>query len=253
MNRNIVAGNWKMNLRLQEGLDLAHILASELGPADFAQAQVILGAPYIHLPGVVEAVQGIAGLHVAAQNIHQEDRGAYTGEISAEMLQSLGCGYAIIGHSERRQYFGETNALLFTKVQKALEYGIKPIYCLGETLEERENGTTFSVVDRQLREGVFGLNAEQFGSVVIAYEPIWAIGTGKTATPEQAQEVHKFLRGQVAQHFGDDAATQVTLLYGGSVKPKNAPELFACPDIDGGLVGGASLKVEDFLAIIRSF
>jgi triosephosphate isomerase len=253
MRRKIAAGNWKMNLRLMQGVDLAQIIVEGLEPADLAKAEVIMAPPAIHLSGVAEVAATLHGVSVAAQNLHQEDSGAYTGEISAEMIQSAGCQYVLVGHSERRQYNGETNDLLYLKVQKAIEFDLSPIYCLGETLKDREANRTFAVVEAQLKDGVFGLDAENFGKVILAYEPVWAIGTGVTASPEQAQEVHAFLRGLVAQRYGEEVALETSILYGGSVKPGNAKELFSCPDIDGGLVGGASLNAEDFLAIVRSF
>lgn len=253
MRRKIAAGNWKMNLRLMEGIDLAQMIVDGLEPADLARANVIMATPAIHLAGVAEIAADLHGVFVSAQNLHQEDSGAYTGEISGEMIQSAGCEYVLVGHSERREYNGEDNALLFLKVQKALECGLSPIYCFGESLKQRESNQTFAVVEEQLKDGVFGLDAADFGKVILAYEPIWAIGTGVTASPEQAQEVHAFLRGLIAQRYGDEVALETSILYGGSVKPGNAKELFACPDIDGGLVGGASLKADDFLAIVRSF
>lgn len=215
--------------------------------------EVIFAPPYVHLQAVAQLVKGNPNFHVAGQNVHHEDKGAYTGEVSASMLASIGCSHAIIGHSERRQYFKEDNALLATKVSKALAHGLSPIYCLGESLAQREAEETFAVVQAQLSEGLFALSAEDFARVIVAYEPIWAIGTGVTASPEQAQEVHAFLRGLIRDKYGAETAENCSILYGGSVKPANAQELFGQADIDGGLVGGASLKSRDFVEIIKAF
>ena len=190
---------------------------------------------------------------VGAQNVSDQEAGAYTGEVSAAMLESMELDYCIVGHSERRAYYHETDAIVAAKVNRLLEHNIRPIVCCGEVLEEREAGKQFEVVKRQITDGLFHLSAEQFADVVIAYEPVWAIGTGKTATPEQAQEIHAFIRGLIAEKYGDEVADNTSILYGGSCKPSNAKELFSCPDIDGGLIGGASLKAADFMGIVTAF
>ncbi len=214
--------------------------------------EMILAVPFIDLVGIAAQLQGHPSIGLAAQNLHQEDAGAYTGEISGGMLREAGCQYVLVGHSERREYFGETNALLLKKVKQALKHGLTPIYCFGETLAEHDAGQTFAVVARQLMEGIYALDVTEFGKVIFAYEPVWAIGTGKVATPAQAQQVHAHVRSLLSSHYGAAAAQLATILYGGSVKPDNARELFACVDIDGGLVGGASLKVADFVAIANA-
>lgn len=251
MRKRIAAGNWKMNLGLKEAHDLAAAIAAGLTEEDLTHTEVVLAPPFTHLSRVLDAAAGKIG--IAGQNLHQEEKGAYTGEISASMLTSVGCSHVLIGHSERRQYFGEDNALLLAKVRQALAHGLTPVYCLGETLEQREAGHTFAIVEAQLREGTFAFSATEFGKLVLAYEPVWAIGTGVTASPAQAQEVHAHLRQLVRTQYGEEVADSTSILYGGSVKPANARELFACPDIDGGLVGGASLKADAFLEIVRSF
>ena len=192
-------------------------------------------------------------LKIAAQNVHQNTEGAFTGEVSTTMLASLNIPYSLVGHSERRQYFGETNAILYTKVRNLLDSKIIPIYCIGETNEEYESGKRLEVIENQLSQCVFHLNEIDFSKVIIAYEPVWAIGTGKSATPEQAQEVHKFIRSLIEKKYNSNIAESTTILYGGSVKPDNAKDLFSQPDIDGGLVGGASLKENDFMAILNGF
>lgn len=215
-------------------------------------AEVIFAPPFPFLGLVQHFIKGDSRFKLAAQNIHDAAQGAYTGEVSAAMLASVGATYVILGHSERRAYFGEDNAWLAKKVNRALETGLSPIFCVGETLDEREQNRTFEVVGSQLAEGLFHLSADQLRQVVIAYEPVWAIGTGKTATPEQAQEVHAFIRKQLADQYGSTVAEGISILYGGSVKPNNAKELFSQPDIDGGLVGGASLDSRDFAEIIKA-
>lgn len=249
MRQKIVAGNWKMNL----GPVAARNFVADLleGYARYCpqNPSLILAVPFVDLTVVKSLLQGPASIHLAAQNLHQEDSGAYTGEVSGGMLREAGCTAVLVGHSERRQYFGEDNALLLKKVRQAVKHGLTAIYCFGETLAERESHRTFDVVGQQLEEGLFPLPATDIAQVILAYEPVWAIGTGKVATPAQAQEVHAHVRGLLRTHYGDEVAQGITILYGGSVKPDNAHELFACPDIDGGLVGGASLVVGDFLAI----
>lgn len=252
MRKQIAAGNWKMNLDAEQAQGLVSEVMGIFQDEINNQAEVIFGAPAIFLATVQHLAKDHPQFHVAAQNIHQEAKGAFTGDISANMVASVGVTHVIIGHSERRQYYGEDNALLEKKLRIALDHGLTPIYCLGEVLSDRESGNTFDVVSQQLSEATFGLNAEDFGKLVIAYEPVWAIGTGKTASPEQAQEVHAYLRGMIRQQFGEGIADNTSILYGGSVKPGNAVELFGCPDIDGGLVGGASMKSADFTAIIKA-
>ena len=250
MRKKIVAGNWKMNTTVAAGEQLAKDIVAALGqvPAD---VQLIIAPPFTHLATVAGVIKGTP-VALSAQNCADQPKGAFTGEVSAEMIAGTGCKYTILGHSERRQYYGETSATLTAKMALALENGLSPIYCVGEKLEERNAGNHFNVIKAQLEEVLFSLDAEQMSKVVIAYEPVWAIGTGVTATSEQAQEVHKFIRKTLAAKFGA-LAEDITILYGGSCKPGNAKELFACPDIDGGLIGGASLKADDFIAIARSY
>ncbi|WP_367389399.1 triose-phosphate isomerase [Lewinella sp. LCG006] len=247
--KNIVAGNWKMNKDYEEGRTLAREVVAKLQPSDTI---VVLGAPFIHLKGVSHIISEVNNLCLAAQNCHQEEDGAYTGEISTTMLRSVGCDYVILGHSERRDYFEESNQLINAKVKKTLAAGMLPIFCCGEQLPVREAGDHEKLVAQQVKEGLFDLSAEDFSKVVIAYEPVWAIGTGVTASPEQAQEMHAFIRSLVAEHYGEDLANATSILYGGSVKPSNAKELFSQKDVDGGLVGGASLNASDFLAIVAA-
>jgi triosephosphate isomerase len=251
MRKNIVAGNWKMNNTLNEGISLAEeiVAASDLDP----DVQVVLGTPFIHLTNVSSIVEDSSNIEVSAQNCSDKESGAYTGEISTDMIKSTGAKYVIIGHSERRQYFSESNELLAEKVNRTLSSGLVPIFCCGEPLEIREADTQYDYVCNQLTAGLFHLSEEEFSKIVLAYEPIWAIGTGKTASSEQAQEMHAKLRTHLADKYGNEAADNLSILYGGSCKPSNAEELFACPDVDGGLIGGASLKSEDFVAIVNSF
>ena len=248
--KQIVAGNWKMNKDYEAGRDLTKSIVDKLKPSD---TLVILGTPYIHLMNTSRIIKDVSNLELAAQNCHQEESGAYTGEISADMLKSCGVGYVILGHSERRAYFGETDELIAKKVDVVLSKGMQPIYCCGEPLEVREAGTQNELVGEQVKQALFHLSAEDFGKVVIAYEPVWAIGTGKTASPEQAQEMHAYIRGLVKEQYDAEVAEGVSILYGGSVKPNNAKEIFGQADVDGGLIGGASLKAEDFIAIVNSF
>ncbi len=250
MRKQIAAGNWKMNLDAKQAKTLAYEIISSY--SSNSTVEVIFGVPSIFLATIQEMAGGRAHVHVAAQNIHQAENGAYTGEISAEMVASVGVTHVILGHSERRQYFGEDDEVLALKLRIALDHGLTPIFCIGEVLAEREAGQTFEVVGAQLANAAFGLSAEDFSKLIIAYEPVWAIGTGKTASPEQAQEVHAHLRGLIEGKYGAEIAEGTSILYGGSVKPSNAEELFACADIDGGLVGGASLKSADFTAIIQA-
>ena len=215
--------------------------------------QVVLIPPFIHLTGLQTLVGSNEQISVGAQNCHHEESGAFTGEVSAAMLVSAGIDYVVLGHSERREYFGETDDLLFNKVLHAINHGLSPIYCCGEKLESRETGDHEKVVGQQVEEALFGLTVAQLKKVVIAYEPVWAIGTGKTATAEQAQEMHGFIRGKIAERFDQETADAISILYGGSVKPANANKIFAQPDVDGGLIGGASLKSRDFTDIAKAF
>jgi triosephosphate isomerase len=253
MRKKIVAGNWKMNKNYTDGLALFSEVVNMVKDEIRGNQQVIVCAPYIHLHSLAALAKGHDQVSVGAQNAHQEDSGAYTGEISASMLNSVDVAYVILGHSERRQYFGEDNALLAKKTNAALNNNLKPIFCIGETLTERENGTYFEVVKSQLSEGTFHLSATDFGKLVIAYEPVWAIGTGVTASSAQAQEIHAFIRKEIANKYGESVAQETTILYGGSCNPKNADELFSQTDIDGGLIGGASLKSRDFVDIAKAF
>jgi len=245
----IVAGNWKMNTDYDSGRALASAIVEGLQPSETI---VILGVPFTHLKGVYHCIADVKNLHLAAQNCHAAEAGAYTGEISVPMLQSVGCEYVIVGHSERREYFHESDAEIAAKVKQVLAHGLRPIFCCGERLEIREAGTHEEVVGTQLTQGLFGLSAEDFAQVLIAYEPVWAIGTGKTASPEQAQDMHAFIRRHIASRYQEDLAQATSILYGGSVKPANAQALFSQPDVDGGLVGGASLQAMDFLQIIAA-
>lgn len=240
-----------MNKTLQEGVALATELKNILADAK-PNCEVIIGTPFIHLATVAELVKGSC-IKVSAENCADKESGAYTGEVSAAMVASTGAEYCIIGHSERRAYYHETYEILREKVQLALAHGLKPIFCIGEVKEEREAGKQNEVVKAQLEGSLFNLSADDFGKIVLAYEPVWAIGTGLTATPEQAQEIHAYIRGLVAEKYGQEVAENCSILYGGSCKGSNAKGLFANPDIDGGLIGGASLKAADFKEIIDAF
>ncbi len=249
MRKKIVAGNWKMNTLLKEGMELAKAV-EKLEKEKTSDALVIIAPPYTHLSRVNDLIDGVK---LSAQNCASEESGAFTGEISPDMLVSAGVEYVILGHSERRSYYGEDNELLNKKTKLALSKGLKPIYCCGEVLKEREGGVLFEVIREQITVGLAGLNKADMQKIIIAYEPVWAIGTGVVATPQQAQEMHKFIRDLLAELFDAEVAENMTILYGGSCKPSNAAELFSNPDVDGGLIGGASLKAEDFLAIVNSF
>ncbi len=240
-----------MNKSFAEGIALAKALNEALAGKTL-QCDVVIGTPFIHLATAVQTVDADK-IAVAAQNCADKVSGAYTGEVSAAQVASVGAKYVILGHSERRAYYGETDAILKEKVLLALANGLKPIFCIGEVLEEREAGKHFEVVDAQVRESLFDLSAEDFGKLVLAYEPVWAIGTGKTATAEQAQEIHAHIRHTIAQQYGQEVADSTSILYGGSCNAGNAKELFANPDVDGGLIGGASLEVEKFMPIIEAF
>ena len=248
----IAAGNWKMNLEAGAARELAQTIVSRFVTEYQGPAEVILAPSFTFLADLSPILSTNPHVFLAGQNMHEQASGAFTGEISAEMLLSVGCTYVILGHSERRQYFGEDNALLAKKIDQALAHGLVPIYCIGETLEEREAEKTLDVIRSQVSEGSFHLDAAAFGKLILAYEPVWAIGTGKTASPEQAQEVHAFIRSLITEKYGEAVASEISLLYGGSVKPDNAKELFGQPDIDGGLVGGASLKSRDFTEIVKA-
>lgn len=253
MRKKIVAGNWKMNLDYNEGLALFSEIINMVNDEITGTQQAVICSPFIHIHSLVQLAKGYNKVAVGAQNAHQAESGAYTGEISAKMIKSIGAAYVILGHSERRQYFGESNALLAQKTDTVLKNGLRPIFCIGETLQERETEIHFDVIKTQLAEGVFHLGAKDFAKLVIAYEPVWAIGTGVTATSAQAQEIHEFIRKEIAAKYSQEVADATTILYGGSCNPKNAAELFAQADIDGGLIGGASLKSRDFLDIVKTF
>jgi triosephosphate isomerase (TIM) len=253
MRKKIVAGNWKMNMDYEEGLSLFSEVVNMVHDEVTGKQQAVVCSPFIHLHSLAQLAKANAKVSIGAQNAHQAESGAYTGEISARMIHSTGAEYVILGHSERRQYFGETNELLAKKTDTALKNSLKPIFCIGETLQEREANQHFNVIKTQLEEGVFHLDAIKFAQVVLAYEPVWAIGTGVTATSAQAQEIHAFIRKEIAAKYGQQVADDITILYGGSCNPKNAGELFAQPDIDGGLIGGASLKSRDFVDIVKTF
>jgi triosephosphate isomerase len=251
MRKKIVAGNWKMNLDYAEGISLFSEIVNMVKDEKKGEQIAIICAPSIHLHSLAKL--GGTAVSIGAQNCHQKESGAYTGEISAKMVKSVGCEYVIIGHSERRQYFAESDELLAEKTVIALQNGLTPLFCIGETLDERNNGSYFEVLKSQLVNGVFTLSSEDFSKIVIAYEPVWAIGTGLTASSAQAQEVHAFIRQEIAAQYDATVAEETSILYGGSCNPKNAAELFAQADIDGGLIGGASLKSRDFLDIIKTF
>ena len=249
MRQKIVAGNWKMHKNAEETEDLLNELIDKL-PND-VEAQVIVAPTFINLASAVDHLE-FTNIAVAAQNMSQFESGAYTGEISADMLKSVGVDIVIIGHSERRAYFHETDFILADKVTTALSHNMTVIFCFGEELKDRQNNQHFNIVENQLRDGLFHIKDKNWEQIVLAYEPVWAIGTGETASPEQAQEMHRFIRETVRQRFGSTIAEDVSILYGGSVKPENAKEIFSKPDVDGGLIGGAALKATDFAAIISS-
>lgn len=253
MRKNIVAGNWKMNLDYEQGVSLFSEIVNMAKDEVIGNQEIVVCSPFIHLSTITKLSSGVANVNIGAQNIHQAESGAYTGEVSASQVKSLGVSHVILGHSERRAYFGETDELLAEKTNAALKHGLKPIFCIGETKEERESGRFFEIIKTQLVKGVFHLSKEEFAQVVLAYEPVWAIGTGLTASPEQAQEVHAFIRATIAEQYGAELADNTTILYGGSANPSNAATLFAQKDIDGGLIGGASLKSRDFLEIVKVF
>ena len=245
----VIAGNWKMNMTPAETTDFMKALAPKV--ADVKEAKVVLCVPFVDIAAAVEATKG-TNIEIGAENVHMEEKGAYTGEISGKMLASCGVGYVIVGHSERRQYFGETDATVNGRAKAGLANGLKVIVCVGETLTEREQGVTFETVARQTKIALLGISAEDMKNIIIAYEPVWAIGTGKTATAEQAEEVCAYIRSVVASLYGAEVAEATTVQYGGSMNAKNAAELLAMENIDGGLIGGASLKPDDFTVIVKA-
>lgn len=246
--RPFIAGNWKMNKTVGEALELVRGLKATLqGVKD---VEVAVAPPFTALYPVAQELKG-SSIFLAGQNLFWEEKGAFTGEVSPVMLKEVGCQYVIIGHSERRQYFGETDETANRRIHAALQFGLKVIFCIGETLQEREGGVTFSIVERQLEKGLTGVDTLKMEGIVIAYEPVWAIGTGRTATPEQAEEVHQFIRNKLEKLYSKSVSDNIRIQYGGSVTPENINGLMAQPDIDGALVGGASLKVESFSRIVR--
>jgi triosephosphate isomerase (TIM) len=253
MRKQIVAGNWKMNKSFSEAEKLVDEVLKQLKKVKLAaQHEVIFAPPFISLKKVSRLIGDEINIFSAAQNCFWEKEGAYTGEVSAVMIASVGAKYVIIGHSERRQYFNEANEMLAKKINLALENELLPIYCVGEMLQVREEGGQFNLVEQQINEGLFHLTEKQIKNIVIAYEPVWAIGTGKNATKEQAQEMHALIRSLLEKKYGKKISDNISILYGGSCKPSNAQELFSQPDVDGGLIGGASLIADDFVAIIKS-
>lgn len=253
MRKKIVAGNWKMNLGFEEGQKLTSEIVNMLKDEEHNGVTAILNPPFVHLYPVKKLIGDTPNLFLGGQNCSDKSSGAYTGEIAASMLASFGASYVILGHSERREYFKESNQLLTEKTKQALTNGLTPIFCCGEPLEIREAGTHEEYVKNQLTESLFDFTAEEISKLVIAYEPIWAIGTGKTASSDQAQEMHAALRGHFASKYGQEIADNLSILYGGSCNPGNAKDIFSKPDVDGGLIGGASLKSRDFVDIIKSF
>lgn len=252
MRKNIVAGNWKMNTTLAEGVGLAKDVNEALKNAADVKCDVVICVPFTHLAPVAAAIdKNLLGL--GAENCADKLKGAYTGEVSAPMVASTGANYVILGHSERRQYYGETSEILKEKVNLALAENLTPIFCIGEVLEQREDGSFLDVVTKQIEEALFDLSAEDFSKLVLAYEPVWAIGTGKTATADQAQEMHAHIRSVIEKKYGKVVADNTSILYGGSCKPSNAKELFAKPDVDGGLIGGAALEAASFMGIVTAF
>lgn len=249
MRKKIVAGNWKMNKNYSEGKKLIEEILSNSSIAE-EQKKLIILPPFIHLSMASEVLDG-SKIGLGAQNVHHESSGAYTGEVSAEMLRSIGAGYCLVGHSERRTYQKETDQELFSKVKQLLQQSIEVIFCIGETLEERESGKEKEIISQQLNV-LFQLEDSEMEKLIIAYEPVWAIGTGKTASADQAQEIHAFIRSKLAERYGDTIAENTSILYGGSCKPDNAEELFGKEDVDGGLIGGASLEASSFLSIYKA-
>ena len=253
MRAKIVAGNWKMNKTFSEGLDLIKETVTLVKESGDINAQMVFCTPFIHLVEANKILSGVKNLAIGAQNCYFEEKGAFTGEISVEMIKSTGTKYVILGHSERRTYFKEDDSMLAKKTALVLKHGLTPIFCCGEVLSERESNNHFSVVKSQVANALFSLTPEEFGKIVIAYEPVWAIGTGVTASSAQAQEMHAFIRNVIKEKYGNSVAEATSILYGGSCNASNAKELFANTDVDGGLIGGASLKASDFMAIYKSF
>ena len=253
MRKKVIAANWKMNEEYYEGLTLFTEVINIINEKVTGEQEIIVCCPFIHLHSLAELSKGYSKISVGAQNLHQAECGAFTGEISAAMIRSTGAEYVIVGHSERRKYFNETDNLVAQKTDTALKNLLKPIVCIGETKKEREANEQYDVLKRQLVEGIFHLNKTDFNRLIIAYEPIWAIGTGVTASPAQAQEIHKFIRHEIAVKYSQEIADEMTILYGGSCNPENAATLFSQDDIDGGLIGGASLKSRDFVSIIKAY
>ncbi len=251
MRQKIVAGNWKMHKNFEEAKALIKEIKNKVKDGLEESKRVIIAPSFVNLKYAVKKTKK-SDIEVAAQNMHQAKNGAFTGEISADMLTSIGVKTVILGHSERREYFGETDALLAEKVNAALTNGLEVIFCFGEQLADRKSENHFKVVENQLTKALFHLEKANLTSIILAYEPVWAIGTGETASPEQAQEMHAFVRGLFAKVYGKETAEDISIVYGGSVKPTNAKEIFSKPDVDGGLIGGAALKAEDFVAIIKS-
>ncbi|MCI4444208.1 MAG: triose-phosphate isomerase [Lentimicrobium sp.] len=249
MRNKIVAGNWKMHKNAEQTEDLLNELIAQI-PTE-SDAQIIVAPTFVNLASAVDHLE-FTPINVAAQNMHQAESGAYTGEISADMLKSVGVNTVILGHSERRAIFHETDALIASKVDTALTHDMTVIFCFGEELKDRQSKNHFNIVENQLKDGLFHIEAKDWEKIVLAYEPVWAIGTGETASPEQAQEMHEFIRETVRKAFGSDIAEDVSILYGGSVKPDNAKEIFSKPDVDGGLIGGAALNAKDFVAIVNA-
>ncbi|MFZ9754953.1 MAG: triose-phosphate isomerase [Bacteroidia bacterium] len=249
--KRIVAGNWKMNKSLEESQALITEIRGMVRDEHRGQSKVVLFPTFLAIPSATRLLEG-TGIGLGAQNCHWEESGAYTGELSASMLQRVGAQYVLVGHSERRQYFGETNETCAQKIKSVIRQGMTAVYCVGETLSQREDKSFFAVIEKQISEGLFGLDRKEIGQVVIAYEPVWAIGTGLNASPSQAEEIHAHIRRLVAHQYSQEIADDTSILYGGSVKPDNAQELFMCPNIDGGLIGGASLKARDFIDIAKA-
>lgn len=256
MRIKIAAGNWKMNMTLNEAVMLCRQITEQLTEEEkngtVLNCRMVLAPPFYFIDRCIQLTKECRNIYTGAQNCHWEEKGAYTGEVSAAMLAEMGTVYVILGHSERREYFKEDGAMLLKKVNRALNHGLKPIFCIGEKLEQREDGSFFTVVEKQLNESLFLLDVTEFSKTVIAYEPVWAIGTGLNATPEQAQEMHARIRKLIAEKYGNETAENTSILYGGSCNASNAKLLFSMPDVDGGLIGGASLKADEFINIFRS-
>ena len=252
MARKIVAGNWKMNLNRDEAFALVSEITGMLKDEESRDLKVILFPSFIHLGAIVQLCNGDSRIYVGAQNCNDHAAGAYTGEIAASMIQSYGANHVLIGHSERRSYFNESGDLLSQKINMAIQYSLTPVFCIGELLEERNSAIHFKIIEQQLTNEIFHLSPDDFKKCIIAYEPVWAIGTGLTASPEQAQEMHAFIRATISTKYSKEIAEQTSILYGGSCNDQNAKQIFALPDVDGGLIGGASLKSRSFVNIIKS-